>query len=319
MTRSSTWVEMQQRIKSSDDTHAVQIVLEGPDQTRWGTWPIDTQNLGIVIDEAVKALGEDSPTGRHQARLLALDKGGSQVSMQPVLIVGRSGAASAAATDAIAMQRAVATMAANAESMLNLSRSIQERQEKAIDELLDDRTVLIQKFNEILATNIETELAIKAHAERSERMDQLLAVVVASGGPVVLPLVEKVVAFLGVKLDRALVEATKDKPAELPPTTDPPRASEPAETPPAATSPADPRANPPGPAAACTAKPAGGTMPSDASAEREPVDRSPGAGPVPRAAKPRAYGSGGGSGSSRPEHRSDRPEPADSGRGKRKR
>lgn len=231
MSQITNWIELQQRIKSADDTHAVEIVLEGPDQTKWGRWPINLDNLPATVEAAAKSLEADLASGRHTAKLQALDASGNQVSMHPVTLHGKSQQASAAATDAIAMQRAVATLTSNTEAMLNLSRNMCERQDKAIESLQEDRACLIEKLTEISALNLEAELRIKESERRRETMAQIGLAIATAAGPALAPLIGKLAEALDVKLD-GWIEAARSK--KLPPKSaeqtpaGPPEASAPA-------------------------------------------------------------------------------------------
>ena len=172
MSALETWIRAQTGSVREDGTHAATITLEGPDGTTWGTWPAKPnsgEELTQTIIGAVRLTEEELPSGRHRGKVIAVDSGGSQLAVLPLTMTGRSSVAAAAATEARAMQQAVAIMVQNAEAVTAGLRSENERLSERNNELLDNLSRMVEQtlsFQQAAASWSAEAEAIKARTAR---------------------------------------------------------------------------------------------------------------------------------------------------------
>jgi hypothetical protein len=178
MSTLETWLRAQLGTVREDGQATSTIQLEGPDGTTWGSWQAENgkaEELARAIVAAQRLIEEELPSGRHRGKAIAADGNGAQIALLPVTFTGRSSAAAAAATEARAMQQAVALMVQNAEAVTTGLRNENERLAARNADLLEQVSNLIEgtfRFQQGIASwNAEAE-ATKA---RTERMNALFA------------------------------------------------------------------------------------------------------------------------------------------------
>lgn len=169
------WIKAQLADVSEDGTACASIHLEGPDGTVWGTWRADRARPDLVeaIEAQIGMQQEELSSGRHRAKLVAHDGSQRQIAILPITLTGRSAAASAAATEALAMQRAVAMMVQNAEAVTAGLRSENERLRERNDELVDHVQTAVGKLLEIQTSIVDIQREQLREDHRAKRIDDV--------------------------------------------------------------------------------------------------------------------------------------------------
>lgn len=169
------WIKAQLADVAEDGTACTTIHLEGPDATVWGTWRADRHRADLVeaIEAAIAMHQDELPNGTHRAKLVSLDGSQRQIALLPITMRGRSSAATAAATEALAMQRAVALMVQNAEAVTAGLRSENERLRERNDELVDHVQTAVGKLLEIQTSIVDVQREQLREDARSKRIDDI--------------------------------------------------------------------------------------------------------------------------------------------------
>jgi hypothetical protein len=193
MSRLSEWVDMQRRLVQHGSGVSI-LRLKGPDDSTWGTWPIQTENLADTVAATVGMIAEELPKGRHACMLRAYDESGGEVSVLPQSVEGRSSAATSAAAEQLTLQKATSAAIYNANVQNEGLRKQIEHLNDAISTLSENNVTLIDQLQTMAAANADRDLkdarrdaatemfiavcgAVKAHAE------PLLGLALAKWGP----------------------------------------------------------------------------------------------------------------------------------------
>lgn len=175
--RVSNWVELQKKVWSCDDgLRAELITLETPGGDIVASWPVDLENLGAVINQTIDMQSAELPKGQHRFRLAAYsDKARkNQLNELPQTIRGRSGEASQANADAIALQRATAMAITNFERVCDTLTRMNEKLETRLDERTEDFAQVYNKLIEANADNFDQKIRWSEHEAKTRRNEQLL-------------------------------------------------------------------------------------------------------------------------------------------------
>lgn len=172
MARFDAWVTLQRQLV--DNGAAVEkIVLEGPDGTSWGQWPIGFPELIQSIEGILGSLRDQLSPGRHGVRLLALAADGSQISVFPHTIQGSGQAAGDVAQSHVTVQRAMALFISNAEKMQSVAaqalRASEEREERSVLQ----NAQLLDRLARIEDSSQASRIAEQREAQKQARFDQM--------------------------------------------------------------------------------------------------------------------------------------------------
>lgn len=228
MSRLTEWVDMQRRLVQHGSGVAV-LRLKGPDDSVWGTWPIDTEHLADTITATVQIISEELPKGRHPCQIRAYDENGGEVSVMPLSVEGKSSAATSAAAEQLTLQKATSAAIYNANVMNEGLRKQVEHLNESLSTLAENNVTLIDQLQTMAANNAERDL-------RDARRDAANEAFLAVCGAVqknAAPLLELVLLKWGPKdkptprVEQAetkppTIEAPKPTPTE----TEPPREPE---------------------------------------------------------------------------------------------
>jgi hypothetical protein len=191
-TRLTRWVLNQLRTVDGDKGfRAAKICFERPDGSIVETWSTDTTNLDTEIADRLAAQSEELPTGPHPYKMVAYGPDNVQMSELPQTLRGRCRDATGAATEAMAMQRAVALTLENAQSAVVLLRQECERRADREAVLQEDLAAALNKVHEISSNNFEQELRFQQFMRSSARMDQFIENMSAVFTPLLTMAVEK--------------------------------------------------------------------------------------------------------------------------------
>lgn len=159
MSRLEDWVE--QQAKTITGKSKVQLFrLRGPDQSTWGTWPADSEEVAAAIQQCMVMLGEELPKGRHPVTVWAFDETGAEVAMLPQAVHGASDAATATgAGEALTLQKATSAAIMNANSLNEGLRRQCEHLNTALAETTQSNIELIETVQKLVAQNAEREMA----------------------------------------------------------------------------------------------------------------------------------------------------------------
>lgn len=175
--RVNKWVDAQRTVWDSDQgLRAEVITLETPSGDSVGSWPVDLSNLGDAINQTIDLQASELPKGAHRFRLVAYsDKAKkNQLTELPQTIRGRSGDASAAHAEAIAMQRATAMAISNLENTLNITMRLNEELEKRLGDRTEDFSLTYDKLIQANGENFDQKIRWSEHETKNRRSEQML-------------------------------------------------------------------------------------------------------------------------------------------------
>ncbi len=180
--RLANWLLTQRRLVD-DGVAAAFVKLEGPDEKVWGTWPVSLEKLEDVVEQAFIAIGEELPTGRHQARLYSVDGKGEQLSVLPKMLTGRSQQARSAASEHTTHAKALAMNVATAESQLATMANRAERAETRAVELSEGIFKLIETVTRMQTEASDDEIKRQESLARCRAIEQIGGQVAQNIGP----------------------------------------------------------------------------------------------------------------------------------------
>jgi hypothetical protein len=173
--RLSRWLKFQQVTWQSDaGAKASEIVLERPDGEKVASFDINRSNLAQIVADCLTMQGDELPIGSHSYRLVSYDDAHKQLAELPQTVRGRNREATSAASDAMAMQRAVAQSLRNLESVASLNEQIQNRLAETLDNERDNTNQLLDMNRQLRDNNLEHELRLRQFEKREERIDKFL-------------------------------------------------------------------------------------------------------------------------------------------------
>jgi hypothetical protein len=171
MARWSFWLQ-QQKHTIVGDNGTSKIVLQGPDDSPWHTWPI-----AAVTDDAVDGiltgLREELPRGRHACKLLAIGTDGLQMSMFPLTLEGSSQVAADAASQALGYQRANSILIANTERMMRASQDQIESLAAMNSQKDEAHAQLLGMLERVERASMSSLVEAEERRAKTERMDSL--------------------------------------------------------------------------------------------------------------------------------------------------
>jgi hypothetical protein len=174
--RLSDWLKRQKQIVEAGGRAAHTLILEGPDQKAWGSWPIQMKGLEEGATESQRGLEAGLATGQHLARWVALDAEGAQIAVLPITLQGRSNDASTAAKDAQALQRATSAALNNAEQvqtmLLNQLTRSEARNERIEEDLGELRGLLQGIMAEGQTSAVDSQIALAREARMNDLQKQ---------------------------------------------------------------------------------------------------------------------------------------------------
>jgi|WetSurMetagenome_2_1015567.scaffolds.fasta_scaffold00908_10 hypothetical protein len=172
MARYELWLAEQTKLV--DDAAAVStIVLEDPEGSVAGTWPIGHRDLVVTIEGMLISLREALPKGRHQFRLVAFDQAKNQLSFLPVVVVGASDAASDASRSRVDQERANALFISNAEKMMAVQGRLIESMSEAQAQLLEAHAKTAGQLDELIElTRVENNKMLREQGQQ-ERLSKM--------------------------------------------------------------------------------------------------------------------------------------------------
>jgi len=175
--RVNKWVDAQRTVWDSDQgLRAELITLETPSGDSIGSWPVDLPNLGDAINQAIDLQASELPKGAHRFRLVSYaDRARkNQLTELPQTIRGRSGDASAAHAEAIAMQRATAMAISNLENTLGITMRLNEELEKRLGDRTEDFSLTYDKLIQANGENFDQKIRWSEHESKTRRSEQML-------------------------------------------------------------------------------------------------------------------------------------------------
>jgi hypothetical protein len=215
----TNWVELQKRVWDSDEGLRAQVItLETSSGDVIGSWPVDIDNLGSVINQNIDLQSAELPKGQHRFKLIAWgDKSRKQqMSELPQTIRGRSGDASQALSDSIALQRATAMAISNLENTLNITLALNDRLQKQLDERTEDFSEIYSRHLELQSDKFDEKIRWDDHQAKIRRNEQMLEMLT----PVIGMAVQKFAPMI-LKMDAGAVakffEDPFPKPADAAP------------------------------------------------------------------------------------------------------
>lgn len=172
MARYDAWLAMQRQLVDNGAAAAT-IVLEAPDGTRYGTWPIGFPNLEESIAGMIQSLNEGLPKGRHQARLTSFDSQQAQLSTLPVTVVGSSEAATEAAAGRVTQERANAIFISNAEKQIQISQKVIEHAGELLSSAMAALASKDALIEQLVESTKKTHLELLEAQGRQERLGKM--------------------------------------------------------------------------------------------------------------------------------------------------
>lgn len=197
--RLANWVRMQQRLvdDGTKATHIHLIVKDGIDETTWAIWPIATEKLAWEIQESLTALGQEISTGKHPAKLVALDHNGRQLGLLPQSIHGSAGAKTSAANEAVTHARATAMNVATAEqqlvTMANRAQAAEDRATKMMASFYE-MTAVVTRMQHDQVDNDCRRIESQARSEALTRIGEQIA---QHAGPLMMLVTDVVAQRMG--------------------------------------------------------------------------------------------------------------------------
>lgn len=170
----TSWISVQQKAVEVSGRHVERLVLMGSDERPWAQWAISQEGLAEDVERTMVALQEQLANGKHRAQLVAYDNRGDQWGAYPLVLAGRNAAAATAAQETRTLQQAGAIAISNLESVIVTQRNAIDYLQKRLEQRDEDVVELSEALQNYLTTNVETELKIREHEERKERLDKLV-------------------------------------------------------------------------------------------------------------------------------------------------
>jgi hypothetical protein len=170
--RYDAWLAMQRQLVDNGAA-ASTIVLEAPDGTRYGTWPIGFPNLEESIAGMIQSLNEGLPKGRHSARLTSFDSQQAQLSTLPVTVVGSSEAATEAAAGRVTQERANSIFISNAEKQIQISQKVIEHAGELLSSAMAALAAKDDLIEKLLESTKKTNLELLEAQGRQERLGKM--------------------------------------------------------------------------------------------------------------------------------------------------
>jgi hypothetical protein len=176
--RLARWLRFQQVTWQSDaGAKAVEIALERPDGERVALFDVNRANLAQIVTDCLVMQGDELPIGSHPYRLVSYDAEHKQLAELPQTVRGRNRDATSAASDAMAMQKAVAQSLRNLESVAQLNEQFQTRLAETLDGERDNTNALLDMNRQLRDNNLEADLRLRQFEKREERIDKMLELV----------------------------------------------------------------------------------------------------------------------------------------------
>lgn len=172
MARYDAWLAMQRQLVDNGAAAAT-IVLEAPDGTRYGTWPIGFPNLEESIAGMLQSLNEGLPKGRHSARLTSFDSQQAQLSTLPVTVVGSSEAATEAAQGRVTQERANAIFISNAEKQIEISAKVIAHAGELLSSAMAANAAKDDLIDRLIESTKQTNLELMKAQGREERLGKM--------------------------------------------------------------------------------------------------------------------------------------------------
>ena len=172
MARYDAWLAMQRQLVDNGAA-ASTIVLEAPDGTRYGTWPIGFPNLEESIAGMIQSLNEGLPKGRHAARLTSFDSQQAQLSTLPVTVVGSSEAATEAAAGRVTQERANSIFISNAEKQIQISQKVIEHAGELLSSAMAANAAKDELIDRLIESTKKTNLELLEAQGRQERLGKM--------------------------------------------------------------------------------------------------------------------------------------------------
>lgn len=172
MARYDAWLGMQRQLVDNGAAAAT-IVLEAPDGTRYGTWPIGFPNIEESIAGMIQSLSEGLPKGRHSARLTSFDSQQAQLSTLPVTIVGSSDAATEAAQGRVTQERANAIFISNAEKQIEMSMKVIAHAGEMLSSAMAANAAKDERIDQLIEATKQTNLELLKAQGREERLGKM--------------------------------------------------------------------------------------------------------------------------------------------------
>lgn len=184
--RLGRWVSLQSRLLQGDNDNLskpVRFTIERKDGEVINEFPADLENLPQVMTDALLLQGEELPQGSHQFRVVAYDAEKKQLSELPQTIKGSNRDATAAAHEAIQLQRASSMALHNMDFAATHLRSEFDGLRQRYDDVVEDRSLLLDTLNELRTSNFSQQLELQRFTKSQERLDKIVE---AMGGIVTL-------------------------------------------------------------------------------------------------------------------------------------
>jgi hypothetical protein len=172
LARYDAWLAMQRQLVDNGSAAAT-IVLEAPDGTRYGTWPIGFPNLEESVAGMLQSLNEGLPKGRHSARLTAFDSQGAQLSTLPVTVVGSSDAATEAAQGRVTQERANSIFISNAEKQIEISAKVIAHAGELLSSAMAANAAKDELIDRLIESTKKTNLELLEAQGRQERLGKM--------------------------------------------------------------------------------------------------------------------------------------------------
>jgi RNase P/RNase MRP subunit p29 len=170
--RYDAWLAMQRQLVDNGAAAAT-IVLEAPDGTRYGTWPIGFPNLEESIAGMLQSLNEGLPKGRHSARLTSFDSQQAQLSTLPVTVVGSSEAATEAAQGRVTQERANAIFISNAEKQIEISAKVIAHAGEMLNSAMVSLAAKDELIDRLIEATKKSQIDLLEAQGRQERLGKM--------------------------------------------------------------------------------------------------------------------------------------------------
>lgn len=172
MARYDAWLAMQRQLVDNGAAAAT-IVLEAPDGTRYGTWPIGFPDVEESIAGMIQSLNEALPKGRHSARLVSFDSQQAQLSTLPIVVVGSSDAATEAAQGRVTQERANAIFISNAEKQIAISAKVIAHAGELLSSAMAANAAKDDLIDKLIESTKQANLELLKAQGREERLGKM--------------------------------------------------------------------------------------------------------------------------------------------------
>lgn len=169
------WVRLQKLTWNSDlGSKAASIAIESHEGAKVHEFDVTLSDLPLILSDALQLQAEELPKGSHAFRLVAYDDKHVQLSELHQTIKGRSADASNPGNEQITQARAASMNVNNAASAAALLRQENERLSARNNDHVENEAMLIDKLNEMQASNFAAQLTLEESHRRWERQDKML-------------------------------------------------------------------------------------------------------------------------------------------------